>query len=84
MYYKLQGNYGEHREFDELLSSCTFYVWINIWKKGEKNNFLMFWARFVENRFLYTYSATRLGMSKIIYRKNIYEMNCSETNNKLK
>ena len=47
------------------------------------NKFLMFWACFFENKFLYTHSATLLGLSKIIYRKKLFEINCWEINNKL-
>ena len=36
-----------------------------------------------EHRFLYTYSATLLTMSKIFYRKNVFEIICCEINNRL-
>ena len=29
-----------------------------------------------ENRFLYTYSDTLLGMRKISFRRNVFEINC--------
>ena len=47
-----------------------------MWQPETKTTFDL--SMFSENRFLHTYSFTRLGMTKIVYRKQVFEINCWE------